>query len=82
MSQIGAIRCPGCGSSAPAHNLSGLIIEVCEQCGGVWFGSNQMRQVLSQGPETLDELMGFAKHDGPEPRRAGNLKCPGEVIDR
>lgn len=58
------------------HNVSGMDVNVCGECGGVWFGWNQLRQIMEQGPQALDRLMDFEPRERrPDPSRAV-LSCP------
>jgi len=71
-----SITCPACDEKAVLHDVGGLAMEICTGCGGLWFGSNQLKRILATGPEALDEMMRF-EPDGPHslPKHS-TLMCP------
>ncbi len=71
-----SLRCPACDELATAHNVGGLAMHVCAGCGGVWFGSNQLKRVLAQGAGALDELMGFEPVESHASRKHTMMNCP------
>jgi membrane associated rhomboid family serine protease/DNA-directed RNA polymerase subunit M/transcription elongation factor TFIIS len=52
-----AMRCPKCNSSILlAAGYQNNEVDVCQQCGGIWFEKNELNSVLSSVNETDDEI--------------------------
>lgn len=70
------LRCPECDGTTATHTVDALQVEVCQGCGGVWFGANQLKKVIADGAAALDELMGFEAKDAHAAPRHSTLTCP------
>lgn len=44
-------RCPRDGHALKVHETAGVPVDVCHECGGVWFDPGEVRQVLPDFPE-------------------------------
>jgi Zn-finger nucleic acid-binding protein len=70
------IQCPECGDATTQHSVGGLVMDVCSNCGGIWFGSQELGKVLEQGIPALDELMGFEPVESHAARPRSTYSCP------
>jgi Zn-finger nucleic acid-binding protein len=43
-----AMRCPRCDDPLQGHEVEGVAVESCEQCGGVWLDSSELEQLTKK----------------------------------
>jgi Zn-finger nucleic acid-binding protein len=48
------IRCPGCSADMPRTNVSGLHLDYCRPCKGVWFDNIELSEIWNSG---FDEMV-------------------------
>lgn len=70
------LRCPECGGSTTMHAFESMQIDVCNGCGGIWFGRNQLRDLVAEGAAALDELLGFEPKDAHAAPKYSQFSCP------
>jgi hypothetical protein len=62
-------KCPKCGSDMGVENISGIEIEKCSSCEGIFFDRGELEQLLLQhGSERrgfFRRLLGFAEEGTP-----------------
>jgi Zn-finger nucleic acid-binding protein len=71
-----SIRCPECDTPMTQQTAASMAFEVCGGCGGIWFGRNQLKQIVDQGEPALDKLMGFEPKEAHAAPRHSTLSCP------
>lgn len=71
--------CPKCQIEMLQANKEGVIIDVCQQCRGVWLDHGELEKIMSQSKQAMveyDELYKFYdKHKHPE--HSGNYSHKG-----
>ena len=50
------LLCPGCGSIMDMESVSGVEIDVCLQCNGVWLDSDELEQLKNLNSKDLEVL--------------------------
>jgi len=48
---LSSMKCPRCDGSLQETKFEELMIDICDQCGGVWLDSGELEQ-LTRKPET------------------------------
>lgn len=48
--------CPACESGLKPHKYRGLLIDVCRQCGGIWFDPGEMKEYIEFMIEDHDDI--------------------------
>ena len=51
-----ARNCPNCSSAMQVETIHGIGVDVCLDCGGLWFDSDELRVLFAQPADVLDEL--------------------------
>lgn len=51
-------------------------MNVCSNCGGLWFGPQELTKVVADGVAALDELMGFEPVESHDVRPLSRYMCP------
>ena len=65
------MKCPGCGSTAIILELSGVEIDYCPECGGIWLDGGELEMLLGKDAERITS--GFKKK---VLSREKKLRCP------
>ena len=67
------IYCPLCKVPMTEMSKSGVLIDVCPQCRGVWLDRGELEKIVAAGREAVrdyDDLQRYhEEHRGPEVRR-------------
>ena len=50
------LLCPGCGSIMDMESVSGVEIDVCLQCNGVWLDSDELEQLKELDSDDIEIL--------------------------
>ena len=50
------LLCPGCGSIMDMESVSGVEIDVCLQCNGVWLDSDELEQLKELDSDDIEKL--------------------------
>ncbi len=48
--------CPDCHKTLAARAFHDISLDVCQECGGVWFDGGEMEALRSQSPAALTEI--------------------------
>jgi Zn-finger nucleic acid-binding protein len=59
-----------------AHKFEAIDFEVCESCGGVWFGEGEMHRVLSAGQPATDAAEATEPLEPPVAESNAVHNCP------
>ena len=51
-----ARNCPNCMSVMRVETIHGIGVDVCLECGGLWFDSDELRVLFAQAPHAIDEI--------------------------
>src|SRR5215210_844881 len=56
-----SMRCPRCGGSLKESKVEDLLMDACENCGGVWLDSGELEKLTKkEGGGWLSRLLGAA----------------------
>lgn len=75
------IGCPICGSELTCYDLDGLVLDACQDCGGVWFDAGELKPFIDSAIEERADIPGadYSGADDPIPAAdidADELLCP------
>ena len=75
------MKCPSCGVSLRQRKYHGLIVDICRECGGIWFDPGEMKDYIDffvRDHDTIpDAEIRFDREIASVGRGAGVLKaCP------
>jgi Zn-finger nucleic acid-binding protein len=65
------MKCPGCGEEMLVLELTGVEIDYCECCGGIWLDAGELEILLG---DSAAELMAEFKREKRSKER--KIKCP------
>ena len=49
---ISTMSCPRCDGSLSENQFEGVMIDTCENCGGIWLDSGELEQLLKRDSNT------------------------------
>ena len=50
------MKCPSCNAQLKEHKYHGLAIDVCRNCGGIWFDSDELKEFIGHFIQDRDDL--------------------------
>jgi membrane associated rhomboid family serine protease len=50
------MRCPSCDAQLEGHKYHGLAIDVCRNCGGIWFDPEELKEFIGHFIRDRDDL--------------------------
>jgi Zn-finger nucleic acid-binding protein len=62
------LLCPNCNTSMQAVQRSGVELDICPQCRGVWLDRGELEKIIDQGSR---------ESASPSPSRGGDRPEPG-----
>lgn len=77
-------RCPRCSRPLSAADLTGVPVDVCDQCGGTWLDRGELESVLARAPANGAEGAEGAEGRPFEEPAVRYLACPrcGDLMTR
>ncbi|MBL8066143.1 MAG: zf-TFIIB domain-containing protein [Chthonomonadaceae bacterium] len=48
------MKCPGCGNELASTFLGSTLVEVCSNCGGIWFDEAELIKVITDDPASMN----------------------------
>ena len=65
------LLCPNCNTSMQALQRSGVELDICPQCRGVWLDRGELEKIIEQGTaRPLEDQRRDERHDRSDQRRA------------
>src|SRR3569833_1862891 len=69
-------ECPSCTRPMTTGRLGPIPLDLCMQCGGVWFDCGELGQVVSTEPQIVRRLASSLPAAPASAPKRGNPKCP------
>ena len=58
---ISTMSCPRCDGSLSENQFEGVMIDTCENCGGMWLDSGELEQLLKRDTDSWFSRLWFAE---------------------
>ena len=58
---ISTMSCPRCDGSLSENQFEGVMIDTCENCGGIWLDSGELEQLLKRDTDSWFSRLWFAE---------------------
>ena len=58
---ISTMSCPRCDGSLSENQFEGVLIDTCENCGGIWLDSGELEQLLKRDTDSWFSRLWFAE---------------------
>jgi len=58
---ISTMSCPRCDGSLSENQFEGVMIDTCENCGGIWLDSGELEQLLKRNTDSWFSRLWFAE---------------------
>jgi Zn-finger nucleic acid-binding protein len=59
---LSTMQCPRCGGGTLNENtFEGVMIDICDNCGGVWLDSGELEQLLKRDTDSWFSRLWFAE---------------------
>ncbi len=73
--------CPNCSHQMALETVHGVQLDVCPNCAGIWFNSDELRALLASDPKALSEVEATAiPHVGQERNGPSKMLCPDDQV--
>jgi uncharacterized protein len=64
------LLCPNCNTSMQAVQRSGVELDICPQCRGVWLDRGELEKIIEHGTaRPAEDVYRNERHDRPDPGR-------------
>ncbi len=70
--------CPMCGTRMRAHPVSGITVDKCPGCRGLWLDTGELEHLL-EFPETAQSVDHELAYDGPAYNERRDISCPRDT---
>src|SRR5580700_796715 len=80
-----ARNCPDCATEMTAETITGVTLDACSTCAGIWFDAGEMKRVMQSDPIALIDLDEDHMPSEPQCHPGGSTRrCPNceRVMDR
>lgn len=68
LKELHYMKCPKCGFDLQETQLSGIAVDKCYHCGGLWLDKNEWEQIAQRrGANLFERISQVFKHE-PEPK--------------
>jgi Transcription factor zinc-finger len=58
---ISTMSCPRCDGSLSENQFEAVLIDTCENCGGIWLDSGELEQLLKHDTDSWFSRLWFAE---------------------
>jgi Zn-finger nucleic acid-binding protein len=75
-----ARKCPQCQTTMKIQLVDGVELDVCPNCGGIWFNDEELRTMLKASANAIQDLERVVPHLVQKPMGMSMMLCPDHQL--